>query len=252
MNTFNLKRFWNYAKRDFYYSKNWYLGIIGAWLGLFLLAITFFHLNYEAMSNMFFGLTFASPMIFFFIAPFLIEEKRHKKQAIFSNILPVSNFERFLTFGLKYVVFIHIMLWVIGLSLIEVYNFSTNQGFELFNNSHDFSFSWYLGYIYLVLGFHSFCLLGYYFFKKNALVKTAVSLSAIYITLSIIILIAGKIFTVDVSNVHFIEYFRPTSVYNWVGISAPLFANVIFYIFRIIFPFGIWFATYFKMKEIEI
>jgi len=45
---------------------------------------------------------------------------------------------------------------------------------------------------------------------------------------------------------------RPLSTYNWLGISAPLFAKVINGIFHIIFPFGIWFATYFKMKETEI
>ena len=254
MNTFNLKRFWNYAKRDFYYSKNWYLGIIGFIALLLTFGIIFNNFNYERISDMIMNTAIIVPTIFFFIAPFLMEEKRYKKQAIFSNILPVSNFEKYLTFSLKYVVFLPLLLWGMGFLMVDIYNFFTDRSAALFSLCKEdyLNRNFQILYIYIIMGFHSLCLLGYYFFKKNALVKTAVSLSAIYITLSIIILIAGKIFTVDVSNVHFIEYFRPTSVYHWLGVSAPLFANVILYIFRIIFPFGIWFATYFKMKEIEI
>ena len=251
---FNLKRFWNYAKRDFYYSKNWYLGIIGAWLGLFLLTIVFHYFNYERISDMFMGMTLAAPMIFFFIAPFVIEEKRYKKQAIFSNILPASNFEKYLHFWLKYVVVIHFAFWGIAFLIMQIYRVLINPNLKLFSLTiADFTYQFFNFYVYIIMGFHSLCLLGYYFFKKNALVKTAISLFAIYIIYSFAIKIAEEIFyAININDVHFIEFFRPTSVYNWLEIPVPLLANVIYYIFRIIFPFGIWFATYFKMKETEI
>ena len=254
MNTFNFKRFFNYAKRDFYYSKNWYLGIIGFVALLLFIAIIFNNYNYKVASNLFMSATIGIPTFFFFIAPFFIEEKRYKKQAIFSNILPVSNLEKYLTFWLKYVIFFNLFFWGMGFLVIDIYNFFTNENAALFSMTGDFYFNknFNIFYIYIVMGFHSLCLLGYYFFKKNALVKTAIGLFLIYITLSVAIIISSKIFAIDVSNTHFIEYLQPTSVYKYLGISIPLFENILNYVFRIIFPFGIWFATYFKMKEIEI
>ena len=269
MNTFNLKRFFNYAKRDFYYSKNWYLGIIGAWLGLFVITMLFYYLGNKNASEMFFALTIGAPMIFFFIAPFLIEEKRYKKQAIFTNILPVTNLEKYLHFWLKYVVVLQLFFWAIGLSLIDCYNYLTNLNFELFSNSvvsidgvvyedtYTFSFSWYADLFFIIVGYHSLCLLGYYFFKKNALVKTSIAHSGISTMIYLVVFIGHKIFDVPIyyDTGNFLVYLSPLNFYDWIETSHFPMSPVIYvihYLFRILFPFGIWVATYFKMKEIEV
>jgi hypothetical protein len=253
MNTFNLKRFWNYAKRDFYYSKNWYLGIVGILTGLFALSMIFYYLDYQYASVTFRTMIEYAGIIIFFVAPLIMEEKRDKKQAIFSNILPVSNFERFLNFWLKYIGIVHLICWITVIFLVTIYSYFTGNKFILLNG--DGSFSAFEPYLFIILAFHSFFLLGYYFFKKYALVKTGVGILAAFVIYYFVIGILCKILGIQDSNnvpTGLWIYLFPVRYFNWLEIPVPPVMYVINYISRLIFPFGIWLVTYFKLKETEI
>ena len=248
MNTFNLKRFWNYAKRDFYYSRNYYLGIVGILAGIFVLTMIFHFLDQKMESRAFCEMIQFAGIMLFLVAPLIMEEKRYKKQAIFSNILPVSNVEKFLNFWLKYVVIVQLICWITVVFLSTIYSYSTGNEYTSIVNGGTKDF---VSFVKMFLGLHSLALLGYYFFKKYALVKTGTSILVALLIFYFVVSISYKILGIQHFNPTN-DYFAPLKYFNWLEIPASPVIYVIHYIFRLIFPFGIWFVTYLKLKETEI
>ena len=243
---FDLKRFWNYALRDFNRAKMFYFYLVGILFLFFIVGLMLRYTIFFSLANVFFGLILFSAIAICIVSP-CYDESLNKRNAMFSFILPVSNVERFIHFFLKYVVFIP-LICLVCIFIIQLIMKTT--GIDFFNRIHDSDEDW--DSLLVLYGLQSAFMLGYFYFKKHAMLKTI-----LFGLLGIVsFYIVGRLMLYalvgEYSNVDFGDLYSPLSFVKQQGGSPHPVLYVTNAVFRLIFPFGIWLVTYFKLKETEI
>ncbi|PXV64444.1 hypothetical protein CLV62_11088 [Dysgonomonas alginatilytica] len=248
-NTFDLKRFMYLEIYDFVKSKNQLLLIVASIVILYVLAVLFDSFeNFNFFPN-FIGLVPLSALAAIIISPCILVPKLDKYTGTFQYTLPVSNFERLLSFVLKYIVIIPLLCLstVFVLKSISPLFVSEDRAI-LYNKVLDLE----MNLNFLVFGFQAVFLLGYFYFRKLAIIKVPVTLFLFFILLQTVSMITVKyLMNTDISYSIF-NLLQPSEFYiQWMDGSNSII-SICNAILRLIIPFGIWVAIYFKLKETEI
>lgn len=248
--TFDINRFISYTIRNLYIARKQFLGIIGILIGLFLLAIILMPIEEGTFGSLFIGFMRFASVVIVIVSPSIMEEKLVKNKAIFSYILPVSIFERYLYLILKYVLIIPILSFGLSYILKESLHLFTTESFIFLLTSKSLDFNPFtIDFFITTLAAQSFFMLGYFYFKQYAYFKTA----AILIVFLLAVVFVGSMASGFKKSGLDITMFLNSTSYTkqWLG-ETPKAIELCNIIIKSIFPFGIWFATYFKIRETEI
>ena len=246
--TFNINRYGNLILRSLVQHKQIYLRLSIICAATFLVLCCFsalFNSNlmdpYRILIN--FIITI-SPAAFFF-------KKRTHTSHFFEFTLPASVLEKFLT-KLLYctvifpVYFISISFLFIGIAkIIPVESLSSvgSQTFEIIKNDT-------IGQYWNLIAVQSIFLCGSYFFKDGVFLKTFLVITGISVV-SMIILIVGifSLFNAITNPVN--HTFNSLNLPELLGDSKSVIKYMILTI-QYFIPVGLWFASFFKLKETEI
>jgi len=244
--TFNIQRFVSYEKRDLNLIKKHILIIVGILTGLYAISLM---LNFgdKIFASQFINIIMQGiGIIIIIVSPCIFEPSLDKNKSIFNFILPASNFERFLGLLVKYIIFIPVLIFAYMLILDQINGLlDIKSGDNLINYIKDF----YLNAITI----QSIFIAGYLYFRKYAVIKTSLLLIGGAILAGFISYLTLHLYTSD--EVFFISadiLFSPARfVKEWTSESNALI-TVTDIIFKVIFPFGFWIVSYFKLNETEI
>ena len=246
--TFNINRFGNLILRSLVQHKQIFLRLSIICVATFLVLCCFsalFNSNlmqpYRVLINF---IIVISPAAFFF-------KKRTHTSHFFEFTLPASVLEKFLTKLLYCTVifpayFISISFLFIGITkIIPVESVSSvaAQTFEIIKNET-------LGQYWNLIAVQSIFLCGSYFFKDGVFLKTFLVITGISVV-SMIILIVGifSLFNAITNPVN--HTFNSLNLPELLGDSKSVIKYLILTI-QYFIPVGLWFASFFKLKETEI
>lgn len=248
--TIDINRFFNYCKRNLYIARKQFAAIIGILAGLFFLAIALWPIQDGGLGFLFWGLLSFSAILIIVLSPCILEDAKTKNKAVFSYILPVSNLERFLFLIIKYVIIIPIITISVTYLLKEALPFFVNNNIIalLAQKSLDFD-PLEPKSVFNLLAVQSVFLLGSFYFNKYTLFKTAGAIISAFIFIYFI----GNLFSgVPESNIDFIRFFNSANYTQLWLKETPEIIKICSVIIMIIFPFGMWITTFFKIRETEI
>jgi hypothetical protein len=246
--TFNINRFGNLILRSLVQHKQIFLRLSIICVATFLVLCCFsalFNSNlmqpYRVLINF---IIVISPAAFFF-------KKRTHTSHFFEFTLPASVLEKFLTKLLYCTIifpayFISISFLFIGITkIIPVESVSSvaAQTFEIIKNDT-------IGQYWNLIAVQSIFLCGSYFFKDGVFLKTFLVITGISVV-SMIILIVGifSLFNAITSPVN--HTFNSLNLPELLGDSKSVIKYMILTI-QYFIPVGLWFASFFKLKETEI
>ena len=246
--TFNINRFGNLILRSLVQHKQIFLRLSIICVATFLVLCCFsvlFNSNlmqpYRVLINF---IIVISPAAFFF-------KKRTHTSHFFEFTLPASVLEKFLTKLLYCTIifpayFISISFLFIGITkIIPVESVSSvaAQTFEIIKNET-------LGQYWNLIAVQSIFLCGSYFFKDGVFLKTFLVITGISVV-SMIILIVGifSLFNAITNPVN--HTFNSLNLPELLGDSKSVIKYMILTI-QYFIPVGLWFASFFKLKETEI
>lgn len=246
--TFNLKRFLSLLKRDIRMCSKYYLYISIALLGILLIVAIFSHIimNITGPNNGYHGnfiIVYFALIAAIFCSPFYLRENNNKQEALFSYILPSSALERFLSVCAR-----NLIVLVICAIVLILANFVWS--IIAISFSHDLTVDIKIdsSVITAILSMQAIAILGQAYFRKFALVKTfGITTLLLYLTLMLAMGVTEPNSYLDLEDFIFPERISQ----QWLSTVHPTL-YVCGTILKLIFPFGLWFAAYFKMKETEI
>jgi len=245
---FNINRFGNLILRSLVQHRDIYIRLSIICVATFLVLCCFsvlFNSNlmlpYMILIN--FIITI-SPAAFFF-------KKRTNTSHFFEFTLPASVLEKFLT-KLFYctvifpVYFISISFLFIGIAKIipvESINAVAMQIFEIMKNET-------IGQYWNLIAVQSIFLCGSYFFKDSVFLKTFLVIMGMLV-ISVIILIVGVFSLFNAISDPVNHTFNSLNLPEILGDSKSVIRYMLLTI-QYFIPVGLWFASFFKLKETEI
>ncbi|MDH6307710.1 hypothetical protein M2451_000159 [Dysgonomonas sp. PFB1-18] len=254
---FNIDRFQKLEMRNIFLSRMQYIYITGSLAGLYLISM----LMYILVDSSFHDFIYVVASIIIIGGPCFFEKTIAKNTSIFDFTIPVSTFENFFSFWLKYVIIIPglIVLTILILNLITgiIPVEALNKHAEFMSLSDNIlrPTSWLK-----LFALQSMFMIGYFYFNKYAFVKTSLVLILISIVMMIIAVIIGTFFfsgeeasfnaNMGNNQAFHIGYSFGSSKPS--AITESPFISACNTIIDIIFPFGMWIVCYFKLKETEI
>lgn len=258
MNTiFNTDRFWNLEKQNLFLSKMQYVYILGGLMGLYMLSMLMKILVGMSLSAM----VYLAAFIVIVAGPCLFEKSRSKHSSTFYFILPASTFEKYLSFWLKYVIFIPLAITIIFLTMNAITGLIPVEAIK--NHAESMSFSFISGSfrtLLLILATQAAFMGGYFYFQKHAFAKTSLIILLISIFFMIIGIAIGAYFFSGQSVEFSSNAATETTTYNMgyeIGkgldslVNDP-FIKALDIIYYIVFITGMWTVSFFKLRETEI
>ena len=241
---FNINRFGSLILRSLVQYKQIYLRLsIICFATLLVLGSLASYFNLDIMTPYIILINFIitiSPAAFFFY-------KRTHTSHFLEFTLPASVLEKFLVKLLNCIIifpvyFISISLLCIGIAKVIPVEAINNVATQTFGLLKDETICRY----WALIAVQSIFLCGSYFFKDGAVLKTILVIAgAFVITLITIAIVAFCM--LDFSFGHF-EFGNPS------GTIETVKANIryILYFIQFLIPVGLWFASFYKLKETEI
>ena len=240
-NFFDIKRTWMLIKRIFYVNKNMILGGLAVYSGLMLLAFILYLYNYiPALYFRSYVSTSLNIIVFWGIIYYMgkIVSDIHKPNKATSYlILPVSNFERFLSLWLT----CSILFTFAGVILNYIV---INLGLLIKpDETFIFKLASYKLQAFRIIFIQTIFFAGTVFFKKNQFLKVVLTFIIIWI---LIILVMGLIF--------FKAYFGMSGISTFNYNLIPSASSLRFYdvFVSYIIPVGLLTFTYFRLKGKEV
>ena len=161
---FNINRFWELEKRNFFLSRMQYLYIAGGLAGLYFLSMLLNVLTTD--SNLIWLINFIVGTIII-AGPCFFEKSRGKHSSIFDFTLPSSTFEKFISVWIKYVVVLPLMVFVLFLLLNIITGFIPVEGVQVHAKEMVLTENLYKPKVlFVMLFFQSIFMCGYYYFKR--------------------------------------------------------------------------------------
>ena len=246
--TFNINRFGNLILRSLVQHKQIFLRLSIICVATFLVLCCFsalFNSNlmqpYRVLINF---IIVISPAAFFF-------KKRTHTSHFFEFTLPASVLEKFLTKLLYCTIifpayFISISFLFIGITkIIPVESVSSvaAQTFEIIKNET-------LGQYWNLIAVQSIFLCGSYFFKDSVFIKTFLVVMGISVV-SVIIFIVGIFSLFNAISDPVNHTFNNLNLPEILGDSKSVIRYMLLTI-QYFIPVGLWFTSFFKLKETEI
>lgn len=248
-NTFNLKRFMYLEIYDFVKSKNQMLLIVGSIVIVYVLAILSNSLESFRVFPKLINLVPVLALVIIIVSPCILVPKLDKYTATFQYTLPVSNFERLLSLGLKYVLIIPLLCLSTVFLLKSISPFFVPDSQVLLYKT-TLSIDSYLNL--LIFGFQAVFLLGYFYFRKLAIIKVPIALFLFFMLLQFVSVISVRYTMNTQISYSVFDLLQPLEYYNqWMDGSNSI-VSVCNAIIKSVFPFGLWIVIYLKLKETEI
>lgn len=254
---FNIERYAKLEKRNFFLSKMHYVYILGGLAGLYLLSMLMKILTGTSLS----AIVYLAAFTIIVAGPCLFEKSRSKHASVFDFILPASTFEKFLSFWVKYVIIIPVLIALLFLLL------NTISGIISIDAVRDHADSMIPGKItgdtkgvFMILATQAAFMGGYFYFRRYAFAKTSVILLIGGIFFLIIGIILGVYFLSgqQVSfNLDTDTGDRSYEIGHNIGIAIETFLEnslikTLDRIADIVFVVGMWIFCFFKLRETEI
>lgn len=246
---FNIKRFGNLLAREFAYTWKTFLYIV---MGL----IVYFIAGKLLDSMWQFQLMSLLPIIAIALiicgAPF-INKNLNKANFVPFLTTPASNFEKWLLIWAKSVLIMPILIIGTILLLNQISSIQTVD--RIFDTKHIFN------KIHFLLAFQSVFFLGYIYFKERVLVKAAIALTVLFMLAYLISkLIIGQFYpeilevkkTMDIFYILNFDGFYQRATGSYIEMGTTVIYDVCSWIIKLIFPLGLWFLSYLKLREREI
>lgn len=250
-NIFEINRFANLEKQSFFLSKSQLLYIVCVLVSLYVLSSAlYYYIDTSLIAIIFFVVK-----LIIVVSPSFLEKNVSKNNSVFDFILPVSTFERILSILVKYVIVIPIVcigtLGVLNLlaSVIPVDAINEHARFASLSNLLSFE------QLYELIATQAVFILGNFYFQRHAFAKTCLVLLIGFVLISIIGSIMATILAVhaDFNWGMNIDSELGAKYTSDTGIDDQLSSfKVVKIILGIIFPFGLWLVSYFKLRETEI
>jgi len=258
---FGIKRFYLLLKRDVFIQYKTYLTGLGAIFCILFIVNIASIASYNVWN---FNLVFYPLTLFiggFVFTSLCFIELNQAQSRIFYISLPASSLEKLLSklliTNIGYVTVSSILYFIFSV-IVFLFN-SVIFGFahEIFNPFHPVI----LNCIRIYLITHSIFFLGAVFFRKNAFLKTIVSLFVIALVYAVYILgISSLMYIFSSFSRHIYFSFDLFKNFSQNGIVYPsvvrVIAGILLYTIRILFWFFLapllWIISYFRLKEIEV
>jgi len=253
---FNINRFISLEKRNIFLSKMQYFYITCSLIGLYLLSMLLHILT---------GSNFAELIYFIIYAviiggPCFFEKNINKHSSIFDFTLPTSTFENFLSFWIKYVMLIPVLIFLIILILNVITGIVPIVAIQ--EHAKDMSLGGYtFNTIHKILAVQSIFMLGYFFFRKYAFAKTTLIILVFFVILMffgvvvVYIFFKGQEFQFNGKMGHNESFNMGYTFGRSMGnleMKDDLIINICDTVVSIIIPVGAWIVSYLKLKETEI
>lgn len=246
---FNVKRFIDVLIRDFVAFKGLYIGVMCGVLGFFL---------YFAIQDYSFGKGLGSGVlvaanVLIIISPIMATIR--KRDAVINTLLPASSFEKYLSQLIAYVVIIPLVVY------ITVYALSCCMGLlvetsEQFREGLSLSSLFNPYYYLMTIMFQSVFVLGCLSFKRYAGIKTFLIIMVVFL------LYRGVAYSLvpDLLDQDKMDVYRYSMarVEEMIMISEcpeakpAMLVLTMVTIIKLIFPLGLWYVGYLKLKEKEV
>ncbi|HMM03117.1 MAG: hypothetical protein ACK5KN_04945 [Dysgonomonas sp.] len=256
---FNINRFWELEKRNFFLSRMQYLYIAGGLTGLYFLSML---LNVLTSDNNLIWLIYLIVGTIIIAGPCFFEKSRGKHSSIFDFTLPSSTFEKFISVWIKYVIVLPVMVFIL-LSLLNIITgIIPVEGVQSHAKEMVLTENLYASKtLFSMLFFQSVFMCGYYYFKRYAFAKTSVVLLILFI-----VAVFGAILMVHLSMEHGNMTFNLNSDQQQafrIGYEAGHSVGLIAFtsdsivrgcsiIIDVVVPTGMWIVSFFKLRETEI
>lgn len=256
---FNINRFWELEKRNFFLSRMQYLYIAGGLVGLYFLSML---LNVITGNSNLIWLIYMIVATVIVAGPCFFEKSRGKHSSIFDFTLPASTFEKFISVWIKYVIILPAMIFI----LLHLLNLITGlipvEGVQAHAKELQITENLYTSKaLFLMIFFQSIFMAGYYYFKRYSFAKTSVILLMLFI-----VLLFGAIlmmhFSMEHGNMTFNLNSDQQQAFNigydtgrslgLTAFSSDILVRACNTIVNIVVPVGMWLVSFFKLRETEI
>lgn len=249
---FNITRFIDLIKREAIASWRQYAYMILGIVAYFIIALLVDKMWGVQMLRM----LPAIYIIIIILSALFIDRNLNKENSMFYFTLPTSTFERFLTLWIKCVIVVPALM--LGIALL-LHSISSTLGVNTYSTPLDWTKSWHEIFI-----LQSLFLAGYIYFRKHALIKTLVIITAFFILVTLLSKVIIFNFypeiaqiknSMDISlvfNYHGSYNVRDGESYKKIITRITPVYEAARYVLKAIFPLGIWVLSYFKMRETEI
>lgn len=246
---FNLKRFVYLAKREVIYSWKVFLYLIAGFIVYFILAQLLDNIWDTNLLNV---IPIAALAIMI-CGTSLVDKNLSKTNAKSFFTIPVSNFERWLILWLKAIIVMPVLL----VSVVYLLDAIT----PIQSLKYVVDINYLTERIQFLLAFQSVFFLGYIYFRKRSLVKAGIAFAILIILIHLISkLVISQLYpevyaTKESFNLMYILAFD--GFYNWnthsyTAITTSAIYDICLWIIKLIFPFGLWFVSYIRLRETEI
>ncbi|MDR2956527.1 MAG: hypothetical protein LBV43_15750 [Prevotella sp.] len=261
---FSADRFWKLEKRNLSLSRMQYIYILGGLTGLYLLSMLLNVLVETSLS----GLVFFAASVIVVCGPCFFENSINKHRSVFDFILPVSTFEKFLSFWLKYVIIIPLSILLLFVLLNLITSAIPVEGIKEHAKAMALSEHFFTYKIpQLIIVTQAVYMAGYFYFRKYAFGKTSLILVVLFVlfVVALIVMMATMFgggdneLTMSLSS----DSMEENSVYYNKGYSAgrtlgaaDLLADPVVRVADsigdIVATIGLWIVCFFKLRETEI
>ncbi|GAB6121207.1 hypothetical protein [Dysgonomonas termitidis] len=256
---FNINRFWELEKRNFFLSRMQYIYIAGGLTGLYFLSMLLNVLTNN--SNLIWLINFIAGTIII-AGPCFFEKSRGKHSSIFDFTLPSSTFEKFISLWTKYVIVLPLMIFILLLLLNIITGFIPVDGVQAHAKEMRLTENLYaFKTLSTVLFFQSIFMCGYYYFKRYAFAKTSVVLLILFI-----VVVFGAILMVHLSMQHgnmtfnldsdqqqsFRVGYEAGHSMGFIAFTSDVIVKTCSIVINVVVPVGMWIVSFFKLRETEI
>ncbi|MDR1091596.1 MAG: hypothetical protein LBL79_11015 [Prevotella sp.] len=255
---FNIKRFGDLMKKEIAYSWKTYSYILLGMIAYYIIAKlidTIWQINLIVV--------FPALVILLMVCVIpVIDRNMNKANFIPFLTSPVSTFERWTMLWAKSVLIMPILIIATLLLLDEVSPMLPID--KLYKGK---STEQIVTVIHSFLAFQSIFFFGYIYFKKRAVIKTILAITAFALLASLIsnIILSSRLYpeiagdTLLKNSINLIEILEFNGFYrsvsgNHIFVSTGTTAvyDACLWVFRLIFPFGLWVLSYIRLREREI
>ncbi|SBV93903.1 hypothetical protein [uncultured Dysgonomonas sp.] len=256
---FNINRFWELEKRNFFLSRMQYLYIAGGLAGLYFLSML---LNVLTTDSNLIALIYLIAGTIIIGGPCFFEKSRGKHSSIFDFTLPSSTFEKFISVWIKYVIVLPLMIFIL-LSLLDIITgFIPVEGVQAHAKEMVLTEHLYKPKVlFMMLFFQSIFMCGYYYFKRYSFAKTSVILLILFIVLIFAAIVMMHL-SMEHGNMTFnlnsnqeqafsIGYDTGRSI-GLMAFTTDAIVRACSIIIDIVVSVGMWTVSFFKLRETEI
>jgi hypothetical protein len=192
----------------------------------------------------------------------VIDRNLNRADSIPFFTTPASTFERWMMLWMKTVIIMPALVIAVIFLLHQVSPIPLIDQMLKVKNTGEI-----LTVVHSILAWQSIFFFGYIYFKKRPLIKIIIAITVFALLASLIsnIILSSQLYpeiagnTLLKSSINLIEIFEfngfyrsDSGVYIFVSTGTTAIYDACLWVFRLIFPFGLWALSYIRLRETEI